>query len=69
METDEENKEDVYKAYEIYCDKYSLPSEKFEMLGRILKGKFGYGDTRHEVNGKKIPYWKGMQASRASMCW
>jgi putative DNA primase/helicase len=22
---DEENKEDVYKAYEMYCDKYSLP--------------------------------------------
>ena len=60
-ETDEEKKEDVYKAYEMYCEKYSLPVEKFEMLGRILKGKFGYKDTRHEVNDKKIPYWKGMR--------
>jgi P4 family phage/plasmid primase-like protien len=62
-EIDEEKKEDVYKAYEIYCEKYSLPVEKFEMLGRILKGKFGYKDTRHEVNGKKIAYWKGMRLS------
>ena len=30
-ETDEEKKEDVYKAYEMYCEKYSLPVEKFEM--------------------------------------
>jgi hypothetical protein len=62
-ETDEEKKEDVYMAYEIYCEKYSLPVEKFEMLGRILKGKFGYRDTRHEINDKKIAYWKGMRLS------
>ena len=46
-----------------YCDKYSLPVEKFEMLCRILKGKFGYKDTRHEVNKKKIAYWKGIRLS------
>ena len=33
------------------------------MLGRILKGKFGYKDTRHEVNDKKIAYWKGIRLS------
>lgn len=67
-ETDEEKKEDVYKAYEMYCEKYSLPVEKFEMLGRILKGKFGYKDTRHEVNDKKIAYWKGLRLS-ADYIW
>jgi putative DNA primase/helicase len=60
-ETDEEKKEDVYKAYELYCEKYSLPVEKFEMLSRILKGKFGFQDKRREVNDVKIAYWKHMR--------
>jgi len=58
LSDDEDRKEDVYNAYVIYCNKYSLPVEKFEMLGRVLKGKFGYKDTRHEVNKKKVAYWK-----------
>jgi P4 family phage/plasmid primase-like protien len=62
-EADEENKEHIYKAYVMYCDKYSLPVEKFEMLSRVLKSKFGYKDRRQEVKGKKIAYWKCMRLS------
>lgn len=60
-EADEETKEDVYKAYQKYCDGYYLPVEKFEMLSRILKGKFGFQDKRREVNDVKIAYWKHMR--------
>jgi putative DNA primase/helicase len=60
-DADEETKEYVYKAYEMYCDKYSLPVEKLEMLSRILKGKFGFQDKRREVKGEKIAYWKHMR--------
>jgi len=63
LSDDEDRKEDVYNAYVIYCNKYSLPVEKFEMLGRVLKGKFGYKDTRHEVNKKKVAYWKRVKLS------
>ena len=45
----------------MYCDKYSLPVEKLEMLSRILKGKFGFQDKRREVKGEKIAYWKHMR--------
>ena len=53
IETNEENKEDVYKAYKIYCDKYSLSVERVGNMGRILKGKFGYKDTQHKLMAKK----------------
>jgi len=60
-DADEETKEDIYKAYQKYCDEYYLPVEKFEMLSRILKGRFGFLDKRRELNEVKIAYWKHMR--------
>jgi putative DNA primase/helicase len=57
-EADSVIKEEFYRAYSRFCQKYSLPVEKIEMFGKILKGKLGFHDGRQSTGDRKT-YWRG----------
>lgn len=58
-ESDIEEKGVFYNAYQRFCVKYSLPPEKFETFGRILKSK-ALLDGR-QPGGERKRYWKGVR--------
>jgi putative DNA primase/helicase len=58
-ESDMEEKEVFYRAYNRFCIKYSLPIEKFETFGRLLKSK-NLTDGR-QSSGERKRYWKGVR--------
>ena len=59
IESDTEEKEVFYRAYNRFCIKYSLPIEKIETFGRVLKSK-GLIDGRH-TSGERKRFWRGVR--------
>ena len=57
-ESDMEEKEIFYRAYNRFCIKHSLPIEKIETFGRLLKSK-NLSDGR-QSSGERKRYWKGV---------
>ncbi len=59
-------KDDFYKAYEKYCDRYGLPKEKKIPFGRIVKQlkppeiDFYIKDDKVRVNGREVRCWIGI---------
>jgi putative DNA primase/helicase len=58
-ESDTEEKETFYRAYNRFCIKHSLPIEKIETFGRLLKSK-NLSDGR-QSSGERKRYWKGVR--------
>lgn len=58
-ESDIEEKEIFYRAYKRFCIKHSLPIEKIETFGRLLKSK-NLSDGR-QSSGERKRYWKGVK--------
>ena len=59
------SKKDLYDAYDRFCKKYSLPTEKYDHFCKILKSDFGMREKRVEVGiieGKRQReiWWQGM---------
>lgn len=50
---------DFYNVYVKYCEKYTLPPEKYIQFCKKVKSMHTY-DGREEKNGEKISYWKGI---------
>jgi P4 family phage/plasmid primase-like protien len=58
-ESDTEEKEVFYRAYNRFCIKHTLPIEKIETFGRLLKSK-NLSDGR-QSSGERKRYWKGVR--------
>lgn len=59
IESDMEEKEIFYRAYNRFCIKHSLPIDKFETFGRLLKSK-NLSDGG-QSSGERKRYWKGVR--------
>jgi hypothetical protein len=51
----------LHDAYLVFCDKYTLPPEKYDHFCKILKNQFDIREIRVEVeDGKREMWWKGL---------
>ena len=56
------SKKEVHDAYVVFCDKYTLPPEKYDHFCKILKNQFDIKEMRVEVGreGKREMWWRGL---------
>jgi RFX DNA-binding domain len=57
-----ESKDDVYKAFKMFCDAKNLPMESEQSFSRKLKKEYGFNDVqRRDDKGHKPYYWIGIK--------
>ena len=57
-----ESKEQVYKAFKMFCSFKSLPMESEQSFSRMLKKDYGFKDMQNrDDKGHKPYYWTGLE--------
>jgi Poxvirus D5 protein-like len=53
-----ESKDEIYKAFKMFCSSKSLPIESEQSFSRRLKKQYGFNDVQKRDNkGSKCYYW------------
>jgi hypothetical protein len=53
-------KEEFHSAYVQYCQKYSIPHEKYDIFCKNVKNKLQLKESKPEIEGQRVHCWRGV---------